>query len=58
MLTEIGSRFHQVAVVATREAERRAELAELTPLLVAAPMLDHDINDVADLLDLAAHFAS
>ena len=57
VLTEIGSRFHQVAVVATREAERRAELAELSPLLVAAPMLDHDINDVADLLDLAAHFA-
>jgi anion-transporting ArsA/GET3 family ATPase len=57
VLTEIGSRFHQVAVVATREAERRAELSDLSPLLVAAPMLDHDINDVADLLDLAAHFA-
>jgi len=57
VLTEIGERFHQVAVVATREAERRAELAELSSLLVAAPMLDHDINDVADLLDLAAHFA-
>jgi anion-transporting ArsA/GET3 family ATPase len=56
VLTEIGERFHQVAVVATREAERRAELAELSPLLVAAPMLDHDINDVADLLGLAAHF--
>jgi anion-transporting ArsA/GET3 family ATPase len=58
VLTEIGERFHQVAVVATREAERRAELAELSSLIVAAPMLDHDINDVADLLDLAAHFAS
>ena len=56
VLTEIGERFHEVAVVATREAERRAELAELTPLLVAAPMLEHDINDVADLLELAASF--
>ncbi len=55
VLTEIGERFHQVAVVATREAERRAELADLSPLLVAAPMLDHDINDVADLLQLAEH---
>lgn len=57
VLTEIGQRFHEVAVVATREAERRAELAELTPLLVAAPMLDRDINNVADLLELAAHYA-
>jgi anion-transporting ArsA/GET3 family ATPase len=57
VLTEIGQRFHEVAVVATREAERRAELAALTPLLVAAPMLDRDINNVADLLELAAHYA-
>jgi anion-transporting ArsA/GET3 family ATPase len=57
VLTEIGQRFHEVAVVATREAERRAELAELTSLLVAAPMLDRDINNVADLLELAAHYA-
>ena len=55
VLTEIGERFHEVAVVATREAERRAELAVLTPLLVAAPMLDRDVNNVADLLDLASH---
>jgi anion-transporting ArsA/GET3 family ATPase len=58
VLTEIGQRFHQVAVVATREAERRAELATLTSLLVAAPMLDRDINDLADLLELAAHYAT
>jgi anion-transporting ArsA/GET3 family ATPase len=58
VLAEIGTRFHDVAVVATREAERRAELAELSSLLVAAPVLDHDVNDVADLLELAAHFDS
>ncbi|NNE11690.1 MAG: AAA family ATPase [Ilumatobacter sp.] len=56
VLTEIGERFHDLAVVATREAERRAELEVLTPLLVAAPMLQHDINDVADLLELAERF--
>ena len=58
VLTEVGTRFHDVAVVASREAERRAELAELCHLLVAAPMLDHDVNDVADLLELAGHFTS
>ena len=58
VLTEIGARFHDVAVVATREAERRAELAELCHLLVTAPVLDRDVNDIADLLELAAHFTS
>ena len=58
VLTEVGTRFHDVAVVATREAERRAELADLCHLLVAVPVLDRDVNDVADLLELAAHFTS
>jgi anion-transporting ArsA/GET3 family ATPase len=31
---------------------------ELCPLLVSAPMLDRDVNDVADLLDLAAGWSS
>ncbi|HEY5664718.1 MAG TPA: ArsA-related P-loop ATPase [Ilumatobacter sp.] len=56
VLAQIGNRFHDVAVVAARETERRAELATLCPLLVAAPMLDRDVNDIADLLELAAHF--
>ena len=55
VLAEIAGRFHDIAVVATREAERRAELADLASLLVAAPMLDRDVNDVTDLLELAAH---
>ncbi len=54
VIAEIGTRFHDVAVVATREAERRAELAALAPMLVAAPMLDRDVNDIADLYDLAS----
>ena len=45
-------------LVATRERERSAELAELSPLLVSAPMLDRDVNDVADLLELAAGFTA
>ena len=58
VIAEIGTRFHDVAVVATREAERRAELATLAPMLVAAPMLDRDVNDIADLYDLAAELRS
>ena len=57
VLAEIGSRFDDVRVVATREAERRAELAELSSLLVTAPVLDRDVNDIADLLDLAGRFS-
>lgn len=57
VLTEIGGRFDDVRVVATRESERRAELEALAPLLVSAPMLDRDVNDVSDLLDLAGHLS-
>lgn len=55
VLREVATRFHDVAVVATREAERRAELATLCPLLVAVPVLDRDVNDVGDLLEIARH---
>jgi anion-transporting ArsA/GET3 family ATPase len=58
VLREMAVRFHDLAVVATREAERRAELESLTPLLVAVPVLDHDVNDVGDLLEIAEHLAS
>ena len=56
VLREIGSRFHDTAVVAAREAERRAELAELAPILVSVPVLEGDVNDLGDLLQIAAHF--
>ena len=58
VLTEIATRFHDVAVVAKRESERRAELAEMTSLLVTAPILDRDINDLGDLYALAGSFSS
>jgi anion-transporting ArsA/GET3 family ATPase len=56
VLHEVGTRFHDTAVVAAREAERRAELAELSPMLVAVPVFDHDVNDLGDLLQVAAYF--
>jgi anion-transporting ArsA/GET3 family ATPase len=55
-LVTVGTSFHDIALIATREAERAAELGALSPMLVAAPMLDRDVNDVADLLELAAGF--
>jgi len=58
VLREMAVRFHDLAVVATREAERRAELASLSPLLVAVPVLDHDVNDVGDLLEIAEHLGT
>ena len=57
-LATVATSFHDTALIATREAERAGELAALSPLLVSAPMLDRDVNDVADLLELAAGFAS
>lgn len=56
VLREVATRFHDVAVVATREAERRAELAELATLVVTCPILDGDVNDLADLYELTRSF--
>jgi anion-transporting ArsA/GET3 family ATPase len=58
VLTEIAVRFDDVRLVAAREAERKAELVDRAALLLTAPTLDRDINDVADLLALAEHLRS
>ena len=55
VLREVGTRFHDVAVVATREAERRAELADLAPHVFDAPSLDSDVHDLASLFTLVEH---
>jgi anion-transporting ArsA/GET3 family ATPase len=57
VLGELADRFADVAIVATREAERRAELAELAPSVVSVPVLDRDVNDLADLAEMARSFA-
>ena len=54
-LDAAASRFHDIALVATREAERRADLESLASVVLTAPTLDRDINDVADLLALGEH---
>jgi len=55
ILAEVAVRFHDIAMVATREAERRAELQRLAPFTTTAPALDHDIHNLASLLELGDH---
>jgi anion-transporting ArsA/GET3 family ATPase len=55
VLFEIAERFHDIALVATREAERRTELSRDAALLLSVPTLDRDVNDVSDLLALTDH---
>jgi anion-transporting ArsA/GET3 family ATPase len=55
VLREVATRFQDVAIVAMREAERRAELAELASLVLDVPSLDSDVFDLSGLLALVAH---
>jgi len=49
VLTELGTRYHDFGVVAARQAERQAELAAVSPLLVSIPWFDHEVDDLAAL---------
>jgi anion-transporting ArsA/GET3 family ATPase len=57
VLGEVGERFHDVAVVASREAERRAELVDRAPAVAVAtvPSLTRDVTDLTALADIARH---
>ncbi len=55
VLTEVAERFHDVALVAAREAERRAELAALAPQVIDVPSLESDVNDLGALMALVDH---
>lgn len=52
VLAEIGDSFLNFRVVATREAEQRAELARTPDTVVAVPYFDHDIADLPALMEL------
>jgi hypothetical protein len=54
-LTQIASRFDDVALAAARESDRRSELAALAPTLLTVPWLEGDIHDLAGLGRLAGH---
>jgi anion-transporting ArsA/GET3 family ATPase len=55
VLAEVATRFHDVAIVASREAERRAELSELAAHVLDVPSLDSDVNDLTGLMALVGH---
>jgi anion-transporting ArsA/GET3 family ATPase len=55
VLRQVAVSFDDVALVAARESDRRAELADLAPVLLAVPWLAGDIHDVAGLASLAGH---
>jgi anion-transporting ArsA/GET3 family ATPase len=54
VLTRVAESFHDVALVATREAERRAELAALTPHVVDVEALPTDVHDLQGLLAIVS----
>ena len=54
VLGEVGDSFLNFRVVATREAEQRAELAKGADVVATIPYADHDITDLAGLLELGA----
>jgi anion-transporting ArsA/GET3 family ATPase len=54
VLGEVGESFLNFQVVATREAEQRAELASGIDVVATIPYADHDITDLAGVLELGA----
>jgi anion-transporting ArsA/GET3 family ATPase len=52
VLNEVGESFLNFQVVAKREAEIRAELSAAPEVVASVPYFDHDITDLAGLLQL------
>jgi anion-transporting ArsA/GET3 family ATPase len=52
VLGEVGDSYLNFQVVAAREAEQRAELAAYADVVATVPYADHDITDLAGLLEL------
>ena len=52
VLREVGESFLNYRVIATREAEQRAELSRKPELVASVPYFDTDIHDLAGLLRL------
>ena len=55
VLTQMATRFDDVALVAARETDRLSELASLAPCLLTVPWMSGDIHDLAGLGLLAGH---
>jgi hypothetical protein len=55
VLRTVGDSFENFAVVAKREAELRAELAQGAELLIDVPGLEADIHDLGGLAAIGDH---
>jgi anion-transporting ArsA/GET3 family ATPase len=55
VLHTMAERFDDLAMVAAREQDRRAELSSLSATTVAVPWLRGDVHDLAGLAQLAGH---
>lgn len=55
LLAKVAAGFDDIALVAAREEERRAELDALAPTLVSVPWMPGDIHDLPGLADIAKH---
>jgi len=54
VLDEVAESFSNFQVVAKREAEQRAELADAPEVTVAVPYLDEDVHDLGGLARFGA----
>ena len=54
MIGKAASRFDDVSMVASREADRRSELEALVDPLIGVPWTTGDIHDLAGLSTIAA----
>ncbi len=52
VVREVGESFLNYRLVATREAEQRAQLARKPEIVASVPYFDVDISDLAGLLRL------
>jgi len=54
-LRRLADRFEDLSLVATREEQRRRELAALAPVAASIPWLDDDVHDLAGVGAIADH---
>jgi anion-transporting ArsA/GET3 family ATPase len=58
VLTEVGTNFNNIGVVAKREASQRSELSRLPSVVASVPELEEDVHDLGGVLELGRHIWS
>jgi anion-transporting ArsA/GET3 family ATPase len=57
-LKEVAANFHNIGIVAKREASQRVELSRGRAVVVSVPELEEDVHDLAGVLALGRHIWS